>query len=97
MRKQPAESFAIGIDFSGWLADGEAIVLGSSEAVAYDNNGQDVSSTILEDGSLATYNGILQVRVQGGTVAGKRYKVSFRATTDEGNTYEDDVLVIMKD
>lgn len=109
--KQPAETFSVGNDFYNELDSGETLVLSGlvngvttdSTAVAYDKNSNDVSSTILVDNTLAivandagVQDVALQVKVRGGTLADKKYTLSLRAVTSEGNLYEGDIELTMR-
>jgi len=94
--KQPAETFYIGVDFSPVLAEGEGLDQINSEIVAYDSTGQDVSTEILVNDTMMISDTVLQIKVQGGEV-GQRYKVSFRAATNFGNLYEEDIWLLIRD
>lgn len=112
LNKQPIESYPVGCDFSGKLASGEKLVLsgtvnGKSEVstvVAYDKGGNVVSDNLLVGQTLAlnqneagVLDTVLQIKVKGGSVADRKYKLSFRAVTSFGNRREADVDLIMRD
>ncbi len=94
VQKQPWEAFYIAGDFSKVLESGEIIASApTSEVVAYDKTGADATSTVIEDGTITVDEQFLKVRIKGGTESGSPYKVSFRATTDQGNKWEVDAPV----
>jgi hypothetical protein len=96
--KQPNELFPISIDFADDLESTEEV--SSASIIAYDVDDTDVSSTILsgsssisdgenQDETTHTNSKVTQ-KVQAGTSRAK-YKITFRATTSNGNVYEADV------
>jgi len=87
VQKQPAEKFDVGADFATDLASGETIVLDSSSVIASTTHGSDVTEAIIVANSLTLAGTQLSAWVQGGTVAERYYKVSFRAVTDQGRTF----------
>ena len=95
--KQPYEEFTVGGDFSLVMDTDETIVVGSSDAVVEDSAGTDVTSSIIESGSLAANGQILQVRVKGGTEDGSPYKITYKAVSDVGEKYEIDQFMEVKD
>lgn len=94
--KQPNEKFPIAADFSAVLAENESIDGNNSSVVAEDENGTDVSSSVLVSSSMTVDGPRLIVTVTGGD-AGKRYKITFRCHTTTGNIYELDVQMIVNE
>lgn len=108
--KQPWETYIIGADHSHNLESGESIVVGSSTVTAVDADGEDASADVIDLDDLAVQtadaddikvtpvaNGMLVVRVFGGTEAGSKYKITFKAVTSNSNQYETDVKMRIKD
>lgn len=95
INKQPAEKFYAGVDFGEVLEDGETINAGSSTVTALDGS-TDVTSTLIESGSLSVSGGTLSARLQNGT-AGTKYKVTFQAATSLGNLFEKDIRVTVQE
>lgn len=86
--KQPQEIIPIQMDFTYYCNTTETIT--SISATATSDIGVDVTSSIINSASVS--NNIAKVVVQNGTVD-KRYKITFRAYTDESNKYEEDVFM----
>ena len=87
--KQPDEVIPISVDYVLLLNDTETI--SSLSVVAVDPTGENVTSDII-------YNSVIDEEVckavcKSGT-DGLRYKITFKATTSEGNIYEE--VVFMK-
>lgn len=90
--KQPAESFFIDANFEDVLTTGEDIILNSSDIVAEDKDGTDVTATVLDTSVKYILDATkLAVRVQNGSEAASPYKITFTIVTDLGNTWEVDV------
>jgi hypothetical protein len=100
-KKQPNEKFPISIDFADDLQSSETI--SSAEVIAYDRDETDVSSTILSgvasivDGEDQDGTTHANAKVVHAGTNNMRYKVTFRATTSDGNVYEADVFFIVKE
>lgn len=92
--KQISETFPISVDFSDNMASSEIIL--SEDISATDNVGADATTDVLSDpgndGAQAA-----TVRVLAGTEALSPYKITFKATTDEDNVWELDVLMKIKE
>jgi len=88
--KQPYESFTVNADFENVMNTTESISVSSSDVVAEDKDGNDVTDTVLVSGSKAVSGFTLQIRVQAGTAAGSPYKITYKAVTDVGEKYEAD-------
>lgn len=108
--KQPWETFLIGADFSEIIEEGEYLLVNSCDIVAVDKNGEDVSSTILnntqktvttaassEITATPVTNALLKTRVLAGTEALSKYKITFKGVTSNGNQYEKDVHMAVRD
>ena len=98
--KQPNESFFIAVDFSRVLDSAETIVESdSSTSVIKLSDGTDVTSDIIESGTLGVYgdNGQkLKVRIRGG-VNFEKYKITLIAKTSNGNEFEKDIELVVVD
>jgi hypothetical protein len=86
--KQPDEIIPISVDYVLLLNDTETI--SSLSVSAVDESGESATSTII-------YNSVIDGDVckavcKSGT-DGSRYKITFKATTSEGNIYEEDVFM----
>lgn len=86
--KQPSEVIPISIDYSLLLNDTETI--SSCAVTAYDPNGSNVTSTIVHNSSVD--GSVCKATVKSGT-DGVRYKITFKASTNELNLYEEDVFM----
>ena len=96
--KQAWEAFYIAGSILKVQTDTEVIVLANSSVLAEDKDGNDVSTTFLEQatkvlgtdpkGSFADNQ--LEIRIRDGEEALSPYKVTFRMETDEGNKWEVD-------
>jgi hypothetical protein len=110
--KQPSESYLLGADFSQVLEEGEYILVGTSEVTAVDNDGNDSTDDVLDNDDMAVdtadeddllsgttpiTNGMLVTRILGGDEDLSKYKITFLVQTSNGNTYEKDVLMRIKD
>ena len=97
--KQAYEKFTVGADFSNVMDTDESISVSSSEVVAVDNAGTDVSDTVLVSGSKAvdSTGQQLNIRVQAGTESGSPYKITYKAVTDVGEYYEIDQYMQVKE
>jgi len=78
--KQPGELVPLSVDFGEKIEDDESISLIDSTVVAYDDNNDDVSSTILS-GSPSLENDTLQQDIKAGTTVGEYFKIVFTAKT----------------
>lgn len=107
--KQSWETYLIGADNSKVLEEGEYVVLNTSTIVAEDKDGTDASDDILDNTDKAVEtasindvdvtpvtNGMLVTRIQAGVEALSKYKITFKAITSNGNQYETDVLMVIK-
>jgi hypothetical protein len=89
--KQPRERYPITVDFTNVLNENEEIT--SSEVVVYDD--ESATPTGLIEDTLETTTTIITY-VKSGT-SGKSYKITFRAITNQSNTYEEEVFMIVED
>ncbi|MDY6957797.1 MAG: hypothetical protein SVK08_01435 [Halobacteriota archaeon] len=88
--KQNYETFTVAANFTNVMNSDETIVLASSDVVAEDKDGNDVSDTVLVSGSKAVDGFNLKIRVQAGTAASSPYKITYKAVTNVGEQYEVD-------
>jgi hypothetical protein len=89
--KQPDEIIPISMDFQYLLNNTETI--STLSVKTYDESNVDTSSTMVSNAAID--NEICKATIQNGT-DGARYKITFKITTDEGNVYEEDVLMKIK-
>ena len=102
--KQPSEKIMIWASAVNNMSSTEKLVLGSCSVSAVDEDGTDVTSTLVDQSTLQLgdhpdkggTNNILGVMVRNGE-SGKRYKVTFQLATDLGQVFEVDVVVYVKD
>lgn len=95
--KQIAEEFTIQADFSNVLIGTESIELGSSSVVAEDVDEAVATDDVLTSGSMTVDGDNLKIRVEGGSVGGSPYKITFLIGTSENNIYEKDVFMDVQD
>ncbi len=110
--KQGSESYLLGADFSQVLESGEYVLIGTSTVTAVDKNGADVTSTVLDNNDMAVQtadaddldsgvtpvtNGMLVTRIQNGSESLSKYMITYLAKTSNGNTYEKDVKMRIKE
>lgn len=92
--KQPAETYPIGVEFSGQLPAGTAIVSGT---VAGKNMATGLTDNTILANTTATISGTqAKVKVLGGT-DGVQYKITFLVTLDDGSVLEEDILMNVAD
>jgi len=85
--------------------ENEKVVLATSVIEAIDKEGEDALATVidmptktLDDDPDGTYiDNMLSVRCKGGTEAGSPYIVTFKMTTSEGNKWEVDMKLVIKE
>ena len=105
VEKQAWEAFFISGSILKVQTDTETIVVGNSLVLAEDKNGDDVSTTFLDQTTIIVMddpkgtltNNQLAMRIRNGTKALSPYKVTFRMETDEGNKWEVDREVNVTD
>jgi len=109
VKKQNWEAYYLAGSILEWQEDDstEVVTLVGSTVVAEDADGTDVSDTFMEQGTKrldSDLNGdfddnMLSMRLkgEGGDVTKSPYIVTFRITTDEGNQYEVDYKVEVKE
>jgi hypothetical protein len=92
--KQPYEEFPISVDFSENMVSDETILSHAISAV--DNASADASADVLStdsnDGAF-----IASVQVVAGVESLSPYKITFRVVTSEGNKWEKDILMRVKE
>ncbi len=94
-RKQPAEKYPVAVDFAYALDTGETINATTSTVKAYDANGNDVTTTII-DGSITVNGSEIRATVKGGD-DGNTYKLTYTCVTNNGNQFEQDVKMICRE
>ena len=93
--KQPYEEFTITADFSKNMETGETIT--DQSVLAFDKDGQDVSSAVTDQGSIVISGQAVKVLVQAGDQALAPYKITFRCSTSSGHKWELDVKMKVKE
>ena len=92
--KYPNEKFEISMDFSSLLGGGETI--STATVVAYDKDGTDVSTTLLDAATKTIDGSSVKIHVQSGTTD-ERYKVVFNIVTSVPQTFEEKSLCEVKE
>ena len=95
--KQEWESYFVHGDFSEVMETGETIETGSSTITAEDVDGVDATATVTDQSSIYADGFEYYVRIQGGNEAGSPYKITFRIITSNGNKWETDGLIKVKE
>ena len=93
--KQSYEVFVIAGDFLNVLEAGETLVLADCDVRAYDSSDADVTSSILENKAVSGSQ--LQITVKDGSNASSPYIITFYAETSDGNKWELDVKMKVKE
>jgi len=95
--KQIWEEFTIAGDFTDQASTGETAVLSGSEVAVEDKDGTDVSTTLLDQSTIAVDGTQLLIRLRAGINTASPYKVTFRILTSLGNQWEIDVSVRIRE
>lgn len=95
IEKQPFEKLTLGVDFAKDLASSE--IISTTAVTAIDMSDDSDASSIVLDGSAQIQDGDqasskIAQKVKAGT-DGKRYKITYRATTDDPHNIEADVVM----
>lgn len=90
--KQPAEMRKLEFAGSRSLPVGDTFI--SATAVIYDEDGNDVSASMIS-GSPSVSTDIIYIIIHGGT-HGKKYYLKILATTSGGEVIEDDLEITVK-
>ncbi len=94
-QKQSYERYFIYGDFSSVMETGETI--DSETIVAEDKDGADATATVV-DAASAYVDGFKQyVRIKDGTEAASPYKITIKIETSNGNRWEVDGLIKIKE
>jgi len=95
--KQPQEKFFIDVSFARVLNSGETISLANSEVTAANYaTGANTTAAIIEADSFSIADAVAYCRIQGGA-DGETHKITFKIETDQGNVFEKDILLDVKD
>ena len=94
-QKSSWESIIVVGDFSKNWVTGDTIDLAQSLVKATDKHGDDVSDGMISD--KASSGSQLQARVSGGGPGGSPYNIHFLCMTTQGNKWEVDMTVTVKD
>ena len=89
--KQPSESFTIAADIVDVVITGEIVDLGTSTVTATDKNEEDASADVLVGASKSVSGTQLKIKIKAGTEALSPYAIRFVIGTSEGNIWEKDV------
>ena len=84
--KQPSEIIPISMNYYYLLNKTETIT--NLTVNVYDSDGADVTASIISNSYIT--DRVCNVTVKSGE-DGERYKITIKASTDEGNLYEEDV------
>ena len=95
-RKQKWGRPVIAGDFTAVLEDGESLVKNDSKIKAVDSDGNDVSTTFLEQSTYDVDGAFLKIRTLDGE-NGKIYFIHFRAETSLGNRWETDMKITVNE
>lgn len=95
--KQSWESWIIAMDISDDQNTDENILLSESSITATDKNGEDVTDDVLDQSGKAVSGPLLQIRVVAGSESLQPYMIRFQAITDQGNKYELDVKMVIRE
>jgi hypothetical protein len=88
--KQPAETYTIGVDFTGKLP--AAATISSGTVAAVDAAGTDMTGTVLASGTATIVGNEARVKVLAG-VHGQDYRIRFQVTLSNSDLLEEDVLM----
>ena len=67
--------------------NGESVQVSGSSVAAVDKDSNDVTSTVLDTGTLAADGDYLKVLCRAGSEAASPYTITYTMKTDAGNTY----------
>jgi len=95
LEKQPFEQFPITFDYSRNMATGETCA--SLEVIVSDKDGNDVSTTLVDDATISLSGQTASVRVRAGSVAASPYYISGRTVTNLTNKWEIDVKLTVRE
>ncbi len=103
--KQPSERFYIQASIYEAQTAEDAIVLGEVAVTAQDRDGGDASAVVLDPSSLVLASdprgsftdNVVGIRVRNGTQASSPYKITFRMPTQNGDLWEKDVWMIIRE
>ena len=95
-KKQKWERPVIAGDFTEVLGDGESLLESESTIKAVDSDGNDVSTTFLDQATYTVDGAFLKIRTLDGE-NNKIYFIHFRAETSLGNRWETDMKITIKE
>lgn len=97
--KQGFERYFIQGDFSAVLESGETLDVSNvnTTITAIDSSGADVTATIIDDASKYVDGTRLYVRIKDGDEVGSPYKITIKVETSNGNRWEVDGLIKVKE
>ena len=91
--KQPGESYKVAVDFAKRLQSGEALATPTVTSKKV-SDGSDSSGTIVSQ--VAVSGTKVEARLAAGT-HGDDHTVQYRSTTNLGNTYEDEITLLIRE
>jgi hypothetical protein len=95
--KQPDEIKRYQIDYSQWLADGETVTSVVTAVTLLNSAAGDVGEPTMTIGTTQIIGGLVyEYYVSSGT-DGKRYKVTFQASTSDSQTVESEIEFKVRD
>lgn len=103
--KQSYEEFRVDVDFGLNMEAGETLSIGTCSVTCEDKDGTDVSSTLLDIGTMVTVVGSesgladagLQVLIRAGSEAASNYKYTFYGVTSNSHKWERDITMKVKE
>ena len=95
-KKTAFEEFTIDCDFSSNMSDSDTIQVDDSSVTVIDRDLVDQSDTMVATGSVAADGKKLTAKIVGGT-NGNLYDVKFKITTGNGEKYEADRVLDVRD
>lgn len=94
-KKQPAEMYPIGIDFTGKLPSGATLASATVSALSM-SDGSNQTGTVLQSSTATIVGTQALIRVLGGT-HGIQYQITFRATLSTGDVLEEEVYMYVEE
>lgn len=93
--KQPAEKRSVYVDYTGRLPEGVSLTAVTASAIDLTDN-SDVTSALLTNasGTIDDATAIFQLKAG---VDGRDYQVTFRADLSNGDKFEEDLLVEVRE
>jgi len=95
--KKPYEKFTVDVDFSEAMAEVEGSYIISQTVTVTDNAENDVSSTMIEAGTVGNKDSThVTALIQGGEEAYSPYLINVKCVTSVGHRWEHDIKLRVK-